>query len=181
MPRRLFTFDEPDRFVAGAIGQPGSRTFFLQARKDDAVVSVSLEKAQVEALAARMGILLETANAAPDDIDDVGDATLDHAPLDEPLGEVFRVGVMAIRWDEQRRAVLIEAQPLGEGDDYRETPDDDPAGPDLLRVRISPNAAASFVVRAASIVAGGRPTCPFCGQPLDPNGHFCPRTNGHLN
>lgn len=179
MARRVFSFDEPDRFVAGTIGEPGNRTFFLQARQENAVVSVSLEKAQVEALAARIGLLLEAANAAPGDLD-VGEAAVDDAPLDEPLGELFRVGVMAIGWDEQRHAVLIEAHPLGQGE-YRETPDDDPSGPDLLRVRISPNTAVSFLARAASIVARGRPTCPFCGQPLDPNGHFCPRSNGHLN
>lgn len=176
MPRRLFIFDEPDRFVAGTVGQPGSRTFFLQARKGEAVVSVSIEKAQVEALAARIGVLLDGADAAPAVV-----GVVDEAPLDEPLGEVFRVGVMVLAWDDQRHAVLVEAQPLADDDDYHDTPDDDPAGPDLLRVRISPSAAVSFIARAASVVAGGRPTCPFCGQPLDPNGHFCPRRNGHLN
>jgi conserved hypothetical protein len=177
MPRRLFIFSEPDRFVAGTVGEPGDRTFFLQARKGSAVVSVSLEKLQVAALATRLGVLLEAVDAAPA----VVRGKADEAALDKPLVEVFRVGAMALAWDAPSGAVLIEAQPISEDEDYHETADDDPDGPDLLRVRISAAAAVSFIARAMSVVAGGRSTCPFCGLPLEPNGHFCPRRNGHLN
>ena len=100
MTRRLFIFDEPDRFVPGTVGQPGDRTFYLQARKGRAVVSVVLEKSQVAVLAARMTELLSTVDRPPPAFKPIAD----DAPLDEPLVEVFRVGAMALAWDPSQRA-----------------------------------------------------------------------------
>ena len=178
MPRRLFIFDAPDRFVPGTVGEPGNRTFFLQVRKGDAVVSVSLEKAQVAVLADRLAALLEgvaevdaaAALVAPDD-----------RPLDEPLQDVFRVGPMAIAWDPGSERVVIEAQPVNDEGDYIEAADDDAAGPDVVRVRAEPLQVREFVRRAEALVAAGRPTCPFCGEVLEPTGHFCAQTQAHLN
>lgn len=177
MTRRLFVFEEPDRFVAGTIGEPGGRTFFLQARKGGAVVSVVLEKAQVAVLAQRLNDLLDLVGE---------DAALplpdrDDRALDEPLVDVFRVGPMALAWDSASSRVVFEAQPQNDDGEYRELPDSDSAGPDVMRVIIGPGMAREFVRRAESLVAAGRPTCPFCGEPLDPAGHFCTRTNAHLN
>ena len=184
MPRRAFVFDPPDRFVAGTIGEPGSRTFLIQAREGSRVVSVILEKTQVAVLAERLGRLLlelEQRNIAdlmpvqlPDDV----------APLDEPLNEAFRAGTLTLGWDGERKTVLIEARAQTEDDDEPEAfeaiedLDDDPEGPDLFRVRISASAARSFVERAMRTVRAGRPPCPLCGNPLDPQGHLCPRRNG---
>jgi uncharacterized repeat protein (TIGR03847 family) len=176
MTRRLFIFDDPDRFVAGTVGEPGDREFFLQARKGGALVSVGLEKAQVAVLAARMEDLLDAVEAPPP----APGASDDH-PLEQPVVELFRVGAMALAWDPDREAVVIEAQTPTETGDYVELPDDADDGPDLLRVRIRPDDARGFVRRAEALVSAGRPACPFCGQPLDPTGHFCPRDNGQLN
>lgn len=177
VPRRLFVFDDPDRFVAGAIGQPGARTFYLQVRQGSAVVSVSLEKSQVAALAGHVAELLDALELASV----AATAHPDQAPLDEPVGELFRAGALALAWNAEAERVVIEAQPLDEAAAYREVPDEDPDGPDLLRVSIGPDHARSFVARAVEVVAGGRPLCPFCGQPLEATGHFCPRSNGQLN
>jgi uncharacterized repeat protein (TIGR03847 family) len=177
MPRRLFVFDRPDRFVAGAIGEPGNRTFYLQARQDRATVTVGLEKTQVAALAQRIGELLVAMGA---DAGGPGPAT-GAIGLEEPIVEAFRVGVLALGWDPQAEAVFVEARPISEDGEYPEVPDEDPEGPDLVRVRMSAAAARRFAITATAIVASGRPACPFCGQPLDPAGHFCPRMNGHLN
>jgi uncharacterized repeat protein (TIGR03847 family) len=179
MPRRLFIFDGPDRFVPGTIGEPGNRTFFLQVRKGEAVVSVALEKAQVVVLADRLADLLNA-------LDGEGSAARapmppDEAPLDEPLQDLFRVGPMALAWDPATDKVVIEAQPMADDGDYVETSDDDEEGPDLVRVRIERGQAREFVRRAAALVAAGRPTCPFCGEVLDPAGHFCAQTRAHLN
>ncbi len=174
MTRRLFIFDDPDRFVPGVVGEPGDRTFFLQARKGGALVSVGIEKTQVAALAARLEDLLDAVDAP-------ATTDADEHPLDEPVVELFRVGAMALAWDPTTDAVVIEAQTPTEDGDYVELPDDAEEGPDLLRVRIAAPDARAFVRRAEALVAGGRPSCPFCGQPLDPGGHFCPRSNGHLN
>jgi len=175
MTRRLLIFDDPDRFVAGAIGQPGQRAFYLQARKGGALVSVGLEKVQVAALAARLDDLLDAVEAPS------GATGRDERPLDEPVVALFRVGAMALAWDAASEAVVIEAQTPTEDGEYAELPDDDEDGPDLLRVRISVADARSFVRRAEALIGAGRPTCPFCGQPLDPQGHFCARGNGQLN
>jgi uncharacterized repeat protein (TIGR03847 family) len=175
MTRRLFIFDDPDRFVAGTIGNPGERTFFLQARKGSALVSVGIEKVQVAALAQRLDDLLEAVEApAPSD-------AADEHGLEEPVVELFRVGAMALAWDAGSEAVVIEAQTPTEDGEYAELPDDADDGPDLLRVRLDAPHARSFARRAAALVAAGRPACPFCGEPLDPQGHFCPRGNGQLN
>ena len=178
MPRRLFIFDAPDRFVPGTIGEPGSRTFFLQVRKGEAVVSVALEKAQVAVLADRLGVLLAGVGEEPAANQP---APRDDEPLDEPLVDLFRVGPMAIAWDSEADRVVIEAQPLNDEGDFVEAEDDDSDGPDLVRVRIGRPEAREFVRRAEALVAAGRPTCPFCGEVLEPTGHFCPQTRAHLN
>ncbi len=178
MARRLFIFDDPDRFVVGTLGTPGERSFYLQARKGGAVVSVGVEKTQVAVLADRLVDLLGAVEPAPEMT--LG-GTGDQRPLDEPVIEVFRVGAMALAWDPTQASVVVEAQPMSEDGEYHEAPDDDPDGPDLLRVRISATDARSFIDRSVLLVGAGRPSCPFCGMPLEPTGHFCPRSNGHLN
>jgi len=175
MTRRLFIFDGPDRFVAGTVGEPGDRAFYLQARKGGALVSVALEKVQVAALAQRLDDLLDAVEISSDG------ALLDEHGLEEPVVELFRVGAMALAWDARTEAVVIEAQTPTEDGEYAELPDDADEGPDLLRVRINPGEARGFVERAAALLTAGRPACPFCGEPLDPQGHFCTQANGTLN
>jgi uncharacterized repeat protein (TIGR03847 family) len=187
MPRRRYLFDPPERFVAGTVGQPGDRTFFLQAREGSRVVSVVLEKAQVAVLADRLGDLLAelerrgvAAAAEAALAEDAADG--DTGPLDEPLNEAFRAGSLTLGWDGDDELVLVEARAQseeGEEIDPDEDDDADEDGPDLLRVRMTADAARSFVARAARIVASGRLPCPLCGAPLDPQGHICPRRNGH--
>ena len=105
----------------------------------------------------------------------------DTGPLDVPIEEDFRVGTMALAWDVDDEVVVIEAQGVTEGDADDETTliDETEDGPPLLRVRISGLTARAFVKRALALVAAGRPPCPFCGFPLDPAGHVCPRANGY--
>jgi uncharacterized repeat protein (TIGR03847 family) len=202
----MFIFDPPDRFVAGTVGQPGSRTFFIQARRAGQVVSVILEKVQVAVLAERLGVLLDELEARG--ITEAADATSDEQPLDEPLNEAFRATTLTLGWDGDAERILVEAradddegdEDEEEGDDpiidlstveglagspagellaAFEAIDDDAEGPDTLRVRLSAEAARVFVNRAIEVVAAGRLPCPLCGQPLDPQGHICPRRNGH--
>jgi uncharacterized repeat protein (TIGR03847 family) len=184
MPRRRYLFDPPERFVAGTVGQPGDRTFFLQARDGPRVVSVVMEKVQVAVLAERLGQLLaelERRGVAQAALADAAHPD-DSAPLDEPINEAFRAGSLTLGWDGGAGRVLVEARAQsedGEAIDPDEDDDEDEDGPDLLRVRISLDAARSFVARAGRVVASGRPPCPLCGAPLDPQGHICPRQNGH--
>ena len=186
MPRRRYIFDPPERFVAGTVGEPGDRTFFLQAREGGRVVSVVLEKVQVAVLAERLGELLAELDRRG--VDDASAAlsgstpAIDLGPLDEPLNEAFRAGSLTLGWDGGAERILVEARAQdedGESIDPDEDDDDDEDGPDLLRVRMSLAAARSFIERATRVVASGRPPCPLCGNPLDPRGHICPRRNGH--
>lgn len=192
MPRRRYIFDPPDRFVAGTVGEPGDRTFFLQAREGGRIVSIALEKVQVAVLAERLGALLDeldlrgmavAAETPPAEAVSADDTDLDSAPLDEPLNEAFRAGSLTLGWDGGAERVLVEARAQdadGEAIDPDEDDDEDEEGPDLLRVRMTAAAARSFVARAAHVVSAGRPPCPLCGAPLDPLGHICPRRNGHF-
>lgn len=197
MPRQVIDYDPPDRFVAGTVGPAGQRTFFLQARgapsgtapsPSPVVVSVALEKQQVAALAERVEELLDevvrrSAGSAP--VPAVAPAdTEDLAPMDTPIEEEFRVGTMSLVWDGERQVVVIECFEVGEEAEASELEGMDPAEDDtdtraLLRVSLSGAHARAFAKRALALVAAGRPPCPFCANPLDPEGHICPRANGH--
>jgi uncharacterized repeat protein (TIGR03847 family) len=198
MTHQVHSFEPPERFVAGTVGEPGDRTFFLQARGGGRVVSVALEKVQVSLLAEKLEELLVEANKrfgvslpeAP------VLAVHDNEPLDTPVDEEFRVGTLGLAFDVDTSTVVIEAIEAGEseveielgGDDDDapvveddEDEDDDEPDDDLdrLRVRLTPEATRAFIDRARRVVAAGRPPCPLCGQPLDPAGHLCPRHNGY--
>lgn len=169
--------------MTGTIGEPGQRAFFLQASAGGRVVSVALEKVQVAVLADRLGALLlelDRRGIAPAGVEPA--AGEDTSPLDEPLNEAFRAGALTLGWDGDAERVLVEARAEsedGEPIDPDEDDDEDEDGPDLLRVRMTADAARSFVERAVRVVASGRPPCPLCGEPLDPTGHLCPRRNGN--
>lgn len=196
MPPQLFEYDPPERFVAGTVGQPGSRTFFLQARTGSRLTSVALEKAQVSILAERVDELLDevlrrSGGSAPIPAIAPTDAE-DNDPLDTPIEEEFRVGTMSLAWDGDTERVVIEAFSEGATPELEEDEDDEDEGPSgllpddaevatgsVLRVRLTGSMARAFAKRALAVVAAGRPPCPFCAGPLDPEGHICPRANGY--
>jgi uncharacterized repeat protein (TIGR03847 family) len=188
--RQVFFYDQPERFVAGTVGQPGARAFYLQASARGRITSVLLEKTQVAALAERIEEVLDEAlrrSGGDAEIPAAAPAALiDTAPLDLPLEQEFRVGTMALAWDGVESCLVVEAQAVIEGaegeDDDEETEqvfEDEENGPDMLRVRLSGAMARVFAKRALDLVAAGRRPCPFCNLPLDPEGHLCPRANGY--
>jgi len=186
MALRIFVFDTPERFVCGTVGPPGQRMFFLQAVQGPRVVSVQLEKVQVAVLADRMGqILAELQRRGVDAVAVETPKGDDERPLDEPLRDEFRVNTLTITWDSDNDEIVVEARSEAEDeeetDEIREIADDAEEGPDVVRVRLAPELAVGFVRRSARVLAAGRPPCPFCGQPLNPEGHMCPRANGYLN
>ena len=160
----VFYYDPPDRFVAGSVGQPGDRTFYLQATSAGRVTSVALEKFQVSLLAERLDELLDEVlrrTGAAEDIPESAPPPLrDDGPLDLPLTEDFRVGAIALAWDSDGDRVVIEAQEDSEAP-IEPLSDDIPVdGPGVLRVRITPSAARAFAHRALSLVAAGPPAVP---------------------
>jgi uncharacterized repeat protein (TIGR03847 family) len=197
MTHQVHAFEPPERFVAGTVGEPGDRTFFLQARGGGRVISVALEKVQVSLLAEKLEELLtEASRRFGVDLPEAPTLAInDNDPLDTPVDEEFRVGTLGLAFDVDTTTVVIEAIEAGEGDaevelgadvDDDDVPvddddDDDEPDDDLdrLRVRLTPEATRAFIDRAKRVVAAGRPPCPLCGQPLDPAGHLCPRHNGY--
>ncbi len=187
MTHQVHAFEPPERFVAGTVGPPGERTFFLQARGGGRLVSVALEKVQVVLLADKLEELLtEARRRFATEVPDAAGGAPDNAPLDTPVDEEFRVGTLGLAFDVESTTVLIEAVAAGEGEDAEDEPgesdDDDEiidADLDRLRVRLTPAATRAFIARARLVVSAGRPPCPLCGQPLDVGGHLCPRHNGY--
>jgi uncharacterized repeat protein (TIGR03847 family) len=189
----IHEFDPPERFVVGTVGEPGQRTFFIQARSGPRMVSVALEKQQVAALAERVDELLDQVlddgssrelvpAVAPLDLDD-------QAPLEQPIEEEFRAGTMTLSWDPGTSRVVIEVFPITDEGVVGEDGDDEdeleieayeePEPQEVLLVRITPGAARAFALRAGRVVEAGRPSCPFCGGPIAPSGHLCVRANGY--
>lgn len=186
MPPLVHRFDPPDRFVVGTVGEPGARTFFLQAREGVRIVTVAVEKQQVVALSERVDELLDEVMEsdqhteivpalAPLDLEDV-------APLEQPIEEEFRAGTMTLSWDPADDRVVIEVFPFTEASVVQpgqpEEEIDEPEPEEVFVVRLTAGNARAFVKRALSVVEAGRPTCPFCAQPIDPDGHLCVRANG---
>ncbi|MDV2475541.1 DUF3090 domain-containing protein [Rhodococcus zopfii] len=180
MARAIHVFRTPDRFVAGTVGEPGDRVFYLQAVHDSRVVSVMLEKQQVKILADRMGLLLEEVHRRfgtdlPEDPD------VDISPLLTPIEAEFRVGTMGLGWDADSSAVVVELLAVTEAElDESVVLDDTEEGPDAVRVFLTPEQALEFAARSEMVVSAGRTPCPLCGEPIDGGGHVCIRTNGYL-
>lgn len=179
-------FDPPERFVAGTVGPPGSRTFFLQARSGARLVSIALEKQQVAALAERVDELLDEVMST-----DVTRQTVpalaplgleDSEPLEQPIVEEFRGGTMTLSWDPQDERVVIEVFPYTEAavvsPDQLDEDLEEPEPEEIFLVRIPAGMARAFVKRTEQVLEAGRPSCPFCGNPIDPDGHLCARANG---
>jgi uncharacterized repeat protein (TIGR03847 family) len=182
MARVIHVFRAPDRFIAGTVGQPGDRTFYLQASEQSRLISVALEKQQVQVLAERIGSLLEEVHRrfGADVPDEAPPDDLDTQPLDVPVEEEFRVGTMGLGWDAESKAVVIELLAISEEEvDEAVVLDDTEEGPDAVRVFLSPSAARAFAERADRVINAGRKPCPLCAEPLDADGHICPRQNGY--
>lgn len=180
MARIINSFDPVERFVVGTVGEPGERSFFLQARTGNRLTSVLVEKTQVIAIAERLEILLrELRRVDPAVV--IERLPVDDQPLEAPIMEEFRVGLVSLSWLSDRERVCVELQAVNESAPESEEifTDDDSNAPDLLRVVLTPAQTDAFVKRAAVVVNAGRPACPFCGLALDPQGHVCPRANGY--
>ncbi|MFI5373104.1 MAG: DUF3090 family protein [Candidatus Rokuibacteriota bacterium] len=171
-----FEIDSPDHFTAGAVGPPGQRVFYLQSREAGRVLTLKVEKEHVRALAEYLGGLLARVKRPPE-------PARGGVELLEPLQPVWDVGTIAVGYDEGRDRVVVEASELieeageeGGGEAGQETGPQ----PAMARFRITRGQAASFVERAGDLMKGGRPSCPICSRPMDPEGHVCPRSNGHV-
>jgi len=181
MTRSIHVFRSPDRFVAGTVGQPGNRTFYLQAVHEKRIISVILEKQQVAVLAERIAaLLLEINRRFGTPIPPVTGDIEDLSPLVTPVEAEFRVGTMGLGWDSEAQTVVVELLAVSETEfDASVVLDDAEDGPDAVRVFLTPESAQQFAARSTRVISAGRPPCPLCDEPLDPDGHICVRTNGY--
>lgn len=158
-----------DTFTTGTQGRPGQRTFFLQARTGGRVVTVKVEKQQAEAL----GVYLQRALT---DLPSPSDRPVPSAlELRDPVEPLFVLGAIGVAYEPDRDRFVLQFDELVETDDEGEPVEG--ADPRRLRVRLTRGQVAAFCEHAADVVAAGRPTCRFCGRPMDPDGHPCPRMN----
>jgi len=159
-----FDLETPDHFTVGAVGPPGQRVFYLQAREGRRLVTLKVEKEQVRVLAEYLAGLLARLKtegvAAPDDL-----------ALLEPVEAAWNVGSIGVGYDQGRDRIVIEAGELPEEESEEEAAS--------ARFRITRAQAVGLVERSQELMRGSRPICPLCTEPMDPAGHFCPRRNGH--
>ncbi len=180
MARLVITYDPVERFIVGTVGEPGERSFFIQAREGKRLTSVLLEKAQVAAIAERLDLLLRELKRIDPNLE-IDASARDDEPLEQPIVEEFRVGLISLSWLSDRELVSIELHATSDQDEVDEGLfiEDQENAPDMLQVLLTAAQTESFAKRAMTVVGAGRPPCPFCGLPLDPRGHVCPRANGY--
>jgi uncharacterized repeat protein (TIGR03847 family) len=160
-----FDLDAPDHFTVGAVGPPGQRVFYLQARQARQLLTLKCEKEQVRVLGEYLGGLL--AKLPGDAGEDAGDTA-----LLEPVDAAWTVAALGVGYDQDGDRVVLETRELLE-----EETEEEPA---VARFHLTRGQAAAFVERVRELVQAGRPICTMCSQPKDPSGHACPRSNGHV-
>lgn len=179
-------FDWPDRLVIGTVGEPGARTFYLQAREGARLMTVGLEKAQADALAARVDEVLDELMEVEGNPFSVPAITpeglVDNEPLDEPALEAFRIGVLGIGWDPATAQLVIEAYALILVDEELELELDEIEielePEEVLTIRLPVGSARAFAKRTREVVGAGRPLCILCRMPMDDDSHICTLPDG---
>ena len=165
-----FEFKQPDFFTAGAVGKPGERVFYLQAREKGQLVTLKCEKEQVRALAEYLSGLITRLGAPKGTVP----TDMDLLPFAEPK---WIVATMGVGYDEEHERIIVEAHELFEEEEEGQRAGEEPAA---ARVRITRQQAQAFAKRAKELMKGSRPNCPVCHGPMDLAGHVCPRSNGHV-
>jgi uncharacterized repeat protein (TIGR03847 family) len=199
-----FEFGKPDLFTAGAVGPPGQRVFYLQAREGKDLVTLKCEKEQVRALGEYLARLLERLGPVPPAPDDLA--------LLEPVSPAWAVGSIGVAYDEDANRVVLVIEEVQAEEEGAAGAEDEPGGEEggapeatagpateadvetegdsgaereaapggaSARIRLTRAQTAAFVERARALVRAGRPTCRLCGRPMNPGGHRCARSNGH--
>ncbi|HEY3702145.1 MAG TPA: DUF3090 family protein [Acidimicrobiales bacterium] len=159
---------DAERVTVGTIGPTGQRVFLLQGRQGSLVITVKLEKQQVAALSQYLAKVLEELpdpGILPEDLE-----------LEEPIDAAWAVGTLGLSYDSTADRIVLLAEEAVAEEDEEETEDE---AASMARFTITREQAAALAIRGTELVEAGRPPCPLCGNPLDPSGHVCPRTNGH--
>ncbi len=163
-----FDFDPVDHFAVGTLGQPGQRVFVLQAGQGDEYVSLVCEKEQMAALGEGLLSMLDQIDDPPEP-KVPGGVMGSGFGLVEPVIPAWRIAQIGVGYDpDTARIVIVLQEMIDESEDA-----------ELGRLTVSGKHAEAFALHALKVVAAGRPLCPMCGEPMDPDGHWCAKTNGH--
>ena len=185
MSRIVYRHSHVSRCVVGTVGEPGERVFFLQVHSAEGSNCIVLEKSQVQALVERMQLMVRELRrnklASSEHLNAL--AIRDDAPLDYPITEDFRAGIIAISYEQGAQNIDLQIQAAGD-EDFEELIEEgeedlDEDTPDLLVISMTIAQVRGLCERAGNVIAAGRTPCPFCGAPLNPEGHLCPRANGY--
>jgi uncharacterized repeat protein (TIGR03847 family) len=173
MPGQQFDLNPVTQITTGAIGPPGKRVFYLQARAGSDVVTLIVEKIQVQSLAVGLEqFLVELATQFPDLKEASAAFEETSMVLEEPLDPAFRVGQIGLGYDQPTDRIVVvarELQPEGA----------DPDQASVARFWCTRDQLRAMCQHGLDVASRGRPICGNCGEPIDPEGHFCPRSNGH--
>jgi uncharacterized repeat protein (TIGR03847 family) len=175
MSAEIIELEDVDALGAGAVGEPGQRAFYIQARTEQTQLTVLVEKQQVDLLSTEAVEFLDRiAETYPELPFDVPAA---QSTLHEPTVPLFRAALIGIGFDPERELVLLELRERSENDDDESDDDDLEDDGYVARIYATRAQVRAMAARGAEAVAGGRPPCPLCEQPMDPAGHRCPRWN----
>jgi uncharacterized repeat protein (TIGR03847 family) len=173
MPRFEIDVDPVDHITADAIGKPGQRVFYIQAWQDQRTVTVLIEKFQLQSLSVGVEqFLAEVVRQAPELEDVSGDYIEEQMRINPPVDPLFRVGEVGLGFDKDRDRVVLQTRELL-------TEEEEPETAAVVRFWCTREQIRKMARWGAEVVTRGRPTCPQCGAPMEPEGHFCPKKNGH--
>ena len=189
MPRIDFELNPVSHITTDAIGQPGKRVFYIQGQKGDQVITLIVEKVQIQTLALGVEEFLSEINKRfPDSPEASGEFEEGLMRIYPPVDPLFRVGELALAYDsDQDMAILIakevnnnEETPSPEEnlDPIEENEESEEEG-NAVRFWCTRSQLLAMCRWGLEVSGRGRPVCPYCGQPMDPSGHFCPKRNGH--
>jgi uncharacterized repeat protein (TIGR03847 family) len=173
MSSERYELNPTERITTGAIGPPGKRVFYLQGRSADDLVTLIVEKQQIQSLAVGLEQFLDDLH---DRMPDLSPASADYdeaeMDLEEPIDPSFRVGHIGLGYDEESDRLVLVAREI-------QAPDADPDLASVARFWCTRSQLRSMCNWGLDLAERGRPICGNCGMPIDPEGHFCPKRNGH--
>ena len=170
MAPEFYDFKSVVYITTDAIGPPGQRVFYLQASQGDTLITLVLEKEQVQALAVSVQQMLEElGKRQPQSPSEVELVSQHNLVLREPIEPIFRVGQLGLGYDEDTDMLIIVAQELTDDSDEMS----------VVRFWATRAQVKALSEHSLQVVEAGRPLCPLCSRPIDPDGHYCPRRNGH--
>ena len=185
--RVTYRHNPADKFIVGTIGEPGSRQFFLQFSSSSGINTVAIEKEQLMALVERFEELIRELKRKKlaSDKELFSPSVKLESNLDFPIEEDFRAGVMGITWEPEEESVSLEVQEISDQQEFTDLIqiDSDTSDfeypPEILQATLKISQIRGFISLADRVISAGRELCPFCGLPVNPGGHLCPRANGY--